>query len=72
METEPLIVCYCVLVLISVLVLPSCASVDEASSRQREVAGSNTGKNKVVLYQKDPDTVSLSPRPLSFILQHRW
>jgi hypothetical protein len=72
MEKEPLIACTYMLLLISALVLPSCSSVEDASSRQREVAGSQIGKDKVVLYQRESDSVSVSPRSRSFVLQHRW
>jgi hypothetical protein len=72
MKKEPLIGCQCALLVISTFVLASCAGVGDAASSQGDVAGSHIGKDKVVLYQREPDSVSVSPRSRSLVLQHQW
>jgi hypothetical protein len=71
-EKELLIACRCMLLLISALVLSSCASVEDPSPRQGDVADSHTEKGKITLYRKESDTISVSPRSPSLVLQHRW
>jgi hypothetical protein len=71
-KKEPLIVCECVLLVISALALASCAGVGDTSSSQRDVAGSHIGKDKVTLYERESDSVSVSTRSHSLVLQHQW
>jgi hypothetical protein len=70
-KKEPLIACKCVL-LTSILVLASCAGGGRAASREGEVPGSHIGKDDVVIYQRDSNSVSVSPRSRSLVLQHQW
>jgi hypothetical protein len=71
-KREPLTVCKWLLLVTSILVLASCAGGERAESREREVPGSHSGKDDVVLYQRDSDSVSVSPRSRSLVLQHQW
>ena len=72
MKKEPLAACKCVLLVFSALVLASCAGGEDATSRRRDVAGARVGKDNVVLYQRNSDNVSVSPRSRSLVLQHQW